>query len=258
MFDSQSTNAVTSPDPMPWAAMTHPGKERDQNQDAFIVEPDCPLFLVADGMGGHRGGDLASEIVIQDLPVLIETKLAKIKNRNTRNLHRLLTKAVTEQNRQLHLEGHSESGYKDMGSTLVLALILNQNAYIAALGDSRIYRLRRQKLRQLTPDHSVVAELLEKGQIEPEQAENHDAQGQLTQYVGMPAPPEPFVRTIPLIRQDRLLLCTDGLTDMLDDTQLQHILQNEPEPLSACKAAIDAANAAGGHDNITAVIIDYQ
>jgi serine/threonine protein phosphatase PrpC len=144
-----------------------------------------------------------------------------------------------------------------MGATLVVALLRKGRAYIANLGDSRIYRFRSRRLVQLTKDHSVVSELLDKGKIKPEEAENHETQGEITHYVGMEDKAKPYIRSFQLKKGDRLLLCTDGLTDSIDDKAIAAILAQKQQCKEACQALVDAANDAGGHDNITGVIVDW-
>ena len=239
------------------SAATDPGKVREENQDAFIIEPEAGLFLVSDGMGGHRGGALAAKIVTDDLPALIETKLNKLKSRSLRAVRNMLKKTIAEQNRQLLMEGTSETGYKDMGTTLVLALLLDGRAYVANLGDSRIYLLRGGRLLQQTRDHSVVSTLIRQGRLDPQEAENHSAQGLITHYVGMDEEARPYVRTFLLKKSDRLLLCTDGLTDMVSDSDIAATLTSHTDPQAACRSLISAANRAGGHDNVTALIVDW-
>jgi serine/threonine protein phosphatase PrpC len=245
------------PHPFRWGAATHIGKAREENQDTFFTDPETGVFLVSDGMGGHRGGALASRIVIEDLPVMIETGLDRLRVGTTRAIRSLLRKSIPEQSRQLHLEGTSESGFKDMGATVVVALLRNSRCFVANLGDSRAYRLRKGRFSQLTRDHSVVGELLERGRIDPEEAENHAARGEITRYVGMEEKAHPHIRSFALRKDDRLLLCTDGLTDMVDEKTIAAILRKQGDPDPACEALIGAANNAGGHDNITVVIIDW-
>ena len=139
---------------------------------------------------------------------------------------------------------------------LVKALLGN-TITIANVGDSRAYRLRKGRFAQLTRDHSVVSELIEKGHIEPEEALDHEASGQLPHYVGMETKARSHVRSFDLKKADRILLCTDGLTDMLADKKIAAILKAETDPQAACKSLVAAANEGGGHDNITALIIDW-
>jgi len=240
-----------------WAAETHVGKERQDNQDSFFADPEPALFLVSDGMGGHQGGAIASGIVAEDLPVMIENALDRLKVGTPRTIRSLLKKLIAEQNKQLQLEGTSETGFRDMGATLVIVLLRKNRCFVANIGDSRAYRMRKGRMVQLTRDHSVVSELIEKGRIEPEEAANHHARGQITRYIGMEEKARSHVRSFALKKADRLLLCTDGLTDMVDDAKIAAILTAETDPQVACKSLVAAANKAGGHDNVTAMIIDW-
>ncbi len=240
-----------------WGAASDVGRVRKENEDAFVIEPDLGLFLISDGMGGHLGGALASKMVADDLPPMIEVGLDKLKGLSPRAVRTFLGKTIGRQNRQLRMEGISESGYKGMGATVAMVLLKSKRAYIANVGDSRIYRFRNNRIAQINRDHSVVAELLEAGRIEPEEAENHHAQGQITQYMGMDERAEPYVRSFALKKEDRLLLCSDGLTDMLPNRRIAQILRSKSEPQAACEALIESANAAGGHDNVTVVVVDW-
>ena len=240
-----------------WGAETHTGKVRQENQDNFFADSEVGLFLVSDGMGGHFGGALASGIIAEDLPVMIENDLDRLRVGTSRTIRSLLKKAIAEQSRQLQLEGTSETGFRDMGATLVIALLRNDRCFIANIGDSRAYRLRRGRLAQLTHDHSVVSELIEKGRIEPEEALDHAASGQLTRYIGMEEKAPSHVRSFGLKEADRILLCTDGLTDMVDDRNIAAILKTENDPQTTCQSLVAAANRAGGHDNVTTLIIDW-
>ena len=240
-----------------WAAKTHVGKVRQENEDSYFADPEPGIFLVSDGMGGHRGGALASGIVVEDLPVMIENALDKLRVGTPRTVKSILEKAIAEQSKQLQLEGTSETGYKDMGATLVVALLRRGRCFVANIGDSRAYRLRKGRLEQLTRDHSVISELIEKGHIEPEEAADHEAQGVITRYVGMEEKAHPHVHSFALKESDRILLCTDGLTDMVPDDAIAKILMTQTDPQKACMSLIVSANNAGGHDNITALLIDW-
>lgn len=240
-----------------WGAETHVGMERQENQDSFFADPEPALFLVSDGMGGHRGGALASGIVAEDLPVMIENALDRLKIGTTKTIRSLLKRMIAEQSKQVQLEGTSETGFKDMGATLVIALLRKGRCFVANIGDSRAYRLRKGRMSQLTRDHSVVSELIEKGHIEPEEAASHDARGEITSYIGMDEKAHSHVRSFTLKKGDRILLCTDGLTDMVADKDIAVILMTETDPQTACGSLVTAANEAGGHDNVTSMVIDW-
>lgn len=240
-----------------WAGATDKGRERQENEDAFFVDAEVGLFLVSDGMGGHRGGDLASKIVSEDMPVAIEASLEKMRSESIDSIRRMFRKIITTQSSDLWLEGISENGYKDMGATVVVVLIRGGRVYVAGLGDSRAYLFREGKLRQVTKDHSVVSELIEEGYIQPDEAAGHETTGQLTSYIGMCGKAEPCVRTFVPRQGDKLLLCTDGLTDMVDDESIGEVLRKDQSCPDACKELIDKANKSGGDDNITVVVVEY-
>jgi len=253
--DSQNTSA--SEHPFRWAVLTDKGKVREQNEDTFFVDHELALFLISDGMGGHRGGALASKIVAEDLPVMIENGLNELRSSSPRAVRALFRKVIVRQSRELRMEGASESGYKDMGATLVAALLKHNRCFIANIGDSRGYLFRDGRLIQRTRDHSVISSLLREGKISPEESQNHAAYGQITHYIGMDEEATPYVRTFALKQNDRLLLCTDGLTDLVTDAKITEVLSNCPDPHTAARLLVQTANAAGGYDNITVIIIDW-
>jgi len=241
-----------------WAVRSDTGKVRAANEDAWHIEPETGLFIVADGMGGHRGGEVASSFVVNDLSVSIDAGFHRLRSTSPRAIRALIKRSVRHLNEQVRMEGDSEAGFRDMGATVVLVLIHAGRATLANVGDSRLYRLREGTLMQLTRDHSVVEELIQAGKLKPEEADNHPAGGMITQYMGMTMPAQPFIRSFNLTTGDRLLLCTDGLTDMLADEQIRNILLDTSDSDSAVEMLIEQANAAGGVDNITAVLIDYR
>ncbi|MBN1126799.1 MAG: serine/threonine-protein phosphatase [Sedimentisphaerales bacterium] len=243
---------------MTWGACSDRGLCRQANEDAFFIVPELGLFLVSDGMGGHQGGALASRIVAEDLPVMIEANLHTSRSSDPRIVRRIFSRAIAEQSKQLRLEGTFGSGYREMGATLVLLMIQNGRAYVGNLGDSRVYRLRKGSFLQISRDHSVVAQLIEQGHIAPCEAENHEAQGQITHYVGMEEEAKPHIRSFQCKPKDRFLLCTDGLTDMLDNKAIEAILRESKAPQETADRLVAGANEAGGHDNITVIVVDYK
>jgi len=244
--------------PFHWGAISDTGQVREENQDTHLVDPELGLFLVSDGMGGHRAGALASKIVAEVLPVMIADRLKKLKTRSTRAIRNMLRKAILELSKHLRTESSNQTGFKGMGATLVMALLHEGHCFIANMGDSRAYRFRNGGLSQLSEDHSVVGLLLRAGEITSEQAKDHATRGQLSRYIGMLDEVYPYLRTISSKEQDRILLCSDGLTGVVDDKEIATILRSEADPQATCQALIDAANAIGGPDNITVVIIDWH
>ena len=250
-------NGVSLQIPLRCGAASDIGKIRDENQDAYLVEPDLALFLVSDGMGGHQGGAVASQIVAEFLPTMIKERLKKLRSFSTKAIRSMLKKTISELNRHTLIESASATGFRGMGATVVMALLMDERAYIANVGDSRLYRLRKGRLLQLTEEHSVVCELLQEGEIKPAESENHPERDRLTRCIGIDDEAKPYVRTIALKGGNRLLLCSDGLTDVIDDKSIAAMLKSEANPQAACEALVGAANAAGGYDNVTVVIVDW-
>lgn len=251
------------------AGLTEVGKVRPQNQDRFVFALEDGLFIVSDGMGGQQAGELASRAVVEVLPRLVKRHLAEVGSGGPREVEIALRDAVLALSQQLRDETVHEDGLSGMGATVVLAVIrdcsspstrtaatVDRLAHIAHMGDSRAYLSRAGELEQLTDDHSIIGILLRNGEITLEEAEGHPAKGQLSRYVGMTGEVYPDVRTVAIQEGDRLLLCTDGLTGMLPSEVIAALLAKRPTPQTACDALVGAANAAGGEDNITAVVID--
>ncbi|MDH4203430.1 MAG: Stp1/IreP family PP2C-type Ser/Thr phosphatase [Phycisphaerae bacterium] len=255
--DIQNNPQVYTGLPFTWGALTDVGLCREQNEDAFLIEPEAGLFLVSDGMGGHPGGEVASDFVAENLSVRIETGLHKMRFKSPRAVRRLLKKAVSFHSRELYHEGQSESAPAGMGATVVLCLLLDGRCCVVNVGDSRLYRLRKNRFTQISHDHSYVNELIQRGKLDPDHAADHPDSAVITQYVGMEKKTRPHIRSFKLHPGDRLLLCTDGLTDMLGNAAIKSILLEIGDPQQVVQTLIDKANHAGGHDNITALLIDW-
>lgn len=234
------------------------GQVREYNEDACHVNMDRGLFIVSDGMGGAHAGALASEIVVKILPQMIEERITMLQKSTSRKIRLLLSNAIIELSQRLSQESRDQIGLKGMGATVVLALIKRRLAYIAHMGDSRAYLFRDDQLKQLTEDHSIMGILLRHGDITPEEAMEHPAKGRLSRYVGMEGKVYPDVKSVAIKKEDRLLLCSDGLSGMLNDRNITELLVMHPDPHGACKALVDAANAAGGKDNITVVVVAWK
>jgi PPM family protein phosphatase len=238
-----------------YAGLTDPGRVRQSNEDNWTAIPEQGLFIVADGMGGQFAGALASKAVVETLPGLIKQHFEKMDNLPKGRAKRWMAKAIAKLSSQIRYQTQNEPGLEGMGSTVVCALVRGDQVLIAHMGDSRAYRLRAGRLKQLTKDHSLVELLISSGDIKPEQAATHPARNRLTRNVGMDGEPLPQTRLLKLKFRDVLLLCTDGLTGMLTDQQIQSIL-NKSAPLeSICQQLVDAANQAGGTDNVTALLL---
>ena len=198
---------------------------------------------------------MVSEIVVKTLPALLKKKMPLIKELTDPNASQQLLTAIAELSNSVQREAMDVPGLAGMGATVVLALIQDYHDLIGHMGDSRAYLLRAESLRQLTKDHSIVQLLMDQGEITLEEALQHPARGRLTRAVGMDGTSLPEAHSIALRTGDKLLLCTDGLTEMLKDEQILSILNNHHLPEKICRELIATAYKAGGKDNITAVVL---
>ena len=237
-----TTGAVDRGGPR-YAAATDVGLVRSNNEDAFLTAP--PLFAVADGMGGHRAGEVASAGAIRTLQ--------KEAGHDTDSL----VAAVQSANRVVHAEAAANPDLSGMGTTITAMMTTHDSAQIVHVGDSRAYLLRDGRLRRLTQDHTVVDRLAREGKIPAAEVDRHPQRSVLERALGVGPEVDVDVQLLDVRPGDRLLLCTDGLTSMLDDDEIREILLTESDPQTAAQALIDAALAAGGKDNVTAVIVDF-
>jgi serine/threonine protein phosphatase PrpC len=217
------------------------GRVRERNEDSILVDP--PLFVVADGMGGHRGGQVASRVALETIEKLAAGGRGSLPD-HVRGANRAVWDRSVEDER---LSG--------MGTTLTAARVDGATALIAHVGDSRAYLLRDGVLRQLTADHTLVARMVESGEITEAEADVHPHKNVLTRALGTDEQVEVDEDTIALQDGDRLLLCSDGLTGMVTEDQIQAILENSDQPQQAADRLVKAANRAGGIDNISVVVI---
>ncbi len=247
-----------------YAGLTDTGRVREKNEDAWTAVPEMGLFIVSDGMGGHFAGDLASRIVVEALPKLLKRQLAATdsvprKERDDERIEQCITHAISELSMDLCAKAEDEPGLDGMGATVVLAFLRGTTAHIVHLGDSRAYVLRNRVLQQLTRDHSLVQLLIDNNEMQAEDAGTHPARGQLTRHVGMPGEPLPEAIALTLHAGDRLLLCSDGLTRMLEDAEVcVLLLDRERSQQAVCEQLVSAANRVGGEDNITVLLVDIM
>lgn len=221
-------------------ARTDVGRVREGNEDSYMVHE--PLFAVADGMGGHQGGEVASKLALDTL--LKATDGAA------------LVQAVQDANRAVFERAGSDPALAGMGTTLTAFLADRDTLRLAHVGDSRAYLLRDGDLQRITTDHTVVEGLVEKGELTPHEASIHPQRSILTRAVGVEGEVQVDQGSIDVRPGDRLLLCSDGLTGMVDDENIHRILEERRDPQAAADALVEAANEAGGQDNVTAVVID--
>lgn len=240
---------------------TDPGRIRANNEDAYLLDDRLRLFAVADGVGGAEGGEVASRIAVETLgeamPDLLgdrdRTPPAGRPSGEGAELTALRS-AVSFAHRNIRAAVGKQTGLAGMGTTLTALLLANKRAYVAHIGDSRAYHLRAGELTQITNDHSVVAEQVRAGRLTAGEAKTSPYRHVITRALGIAedAVPELAERTVQ--KNDSFLLCTDGLTEMVDDAEISAILSNTA-PRDAVKKLIDAANSRGGVDNITVVVV---
>lgn len=237
-------------------AATDVGLVRQVNEDALLAAP--PVFMVADGMGGHDGGDVASAIVVEEFARLAE---AGYDPRNAVEAVRTALGASQDRIREYsEQQGHRGAARRrHAGTTAVVAVLADDDGpmwLLANLGDSRIYRFAGGVLEQVSVDHSLVQELVDSGRLDPAEAATHPKRNVITRALGDPGGSEADFFVLPLAAADRLLLCSDGVTGMLADEEVAAVLAEAADPQDAADRLVAAAVAAGGEDNATAVVID--
>ena len=240
------------------AGGTDVGCVRKRNEDACFVDAENGIFIVADGVGGHGGGDKAALMATTLFPEIIRHRIAELPELRPSDdpaIASLLGDSLHELSHRIREAGASRLEYKNMGATVVVALLTAHHAHIAHMGDSRAYLLRDGSLQRLTEDHSIVALLVRQGEITVQEAEHHPAKGRLSRYLGMEADVPASTQTIEIHPGDRLLLCSDGLWGMLPDAQLKAILVEGNDPEAACLRLIAAGKQAGGLDNLTVSLV---
>ncbi|MCI0576921.1 MAG: protein phosphatase 2C domain-containing protein [Chloroflexi bacterium] len=217
------------------------------------------LFILSDGMGGHRAGDVAARRVVERLPAALEEEIGGLLDKGQapagEAIRQAMQRATAQVSAQIYAEGCQDPERYGMGATVVLALLLGRQAHILHLGDSRAYLWRGGRLRQLTEDHTVGAMLLQLNQVTVEDVATKGPLQRLLRCMGMAGDAKADVYTVALKAGDRLLLCSDGLNKMVEEGEIGAIVGREAAPERACRELIAAANAAGGQDNISAIVV---
>lgn len=232
-----------------WAAVTHRGMRRELNQDAVLA--DYPLFIVADGMGGHLGGEIASASAVDRLGALVRD--GRI---NPKSIEKALSRAVKD------IIAHPEATDDGTGTTVTgifLETTGTEPTWVTLnIGDSRVYLLRDGTLAQVTTDHSVVQELVASGRLSPEEAENHPYGNVITRAVGPSESVHPDYIRLDVLDGDRFVICSDGLTKELTDFGIRHFLLENADPQVAIEQMMQACLDNGGRDNISIVVVDVR
>jgi serine/threonine protein phosphatase PrpC len=232
--------------PVRTAVLTDTGRKRRHNEDAFVVEP--PLFAVADGMGGAQAGELASSLAAAAL---------KDSQEPGEGGEERVNELIQQANRRVYERQSQDAAASGMGTTMTVALVEDGRVAIGHVGDSRAYLIRNGALEQLTEDHSLVAELVRSGKLSPEEAEGHPQRSVITRALGTDPDVDVDTFSVETRPGDLFLICSDGLTTMVDDeTILAEVARNRDDLKSAAKALVRAANKGGGEDNITVVFFE--
>lgn len=243
------------------AGLTDIGKVRSINQDSFQIVEDKHIFIVADGMGGHAAGDQASRIAVKTILEILSAYEftaeagAPDDAENGMSVEELIRYALQEANEQILLASLSNQHLQGMGTTAIVAVENRGSLFVGHIGDSRTYLVRNQQLSQITEDHSVVQQLVKAGAISEEEAQVHPYKNVITRCLGMQANVEPDTMELVLQPGDRILMCSDGLSNMVSNPLMQQVVNENPDPLPACEKFIMLANENGGTDNITVVLL---
>lgn len=231
-------------------AKTDIGKARETNQDCYYIpisEEELKLYIIADGMGGYAGGEVASNLAVFTIKKHIE------ENIEGEDPVEVIKEAVKEANNVIYEKARNSEELEEMGTTLDLCLIYNNKIYIGHIGDSRVYKISNRKLEQITTDHSYVQKLLKEGTITEEEAENHPKKHMIMKALGGKEQEEPDIIIETLEKDEIIIMCTDGLSNMVSNEEILKIVQENPE--NAHEVLVNKANENGGMDNITLIII---
>ncbi len=233
--------------------LTDVGRQRSRNEDSFAIVPDRRLYLVADGMGGHGNGHIASRIVVEEVSTFMRLGTADHRDPEAATAH--LRDAVDAAQAKLRSAVRADESLVGMGTTLVSVLLVGELAVVAHVGDSRAYRWRSGRLERLTRDHSWVDEQVAAGYLSEEQARTHPLKSVVTRALSGENGVEVEARVLDLREGDRYLICSDGLSNMLSDAEIERQLECGEALEGTCRALVEEANARGGLDNITVVLL---
>jgi PPM family protein phosphatase len=244
------------------AGLTDVGMKRTGNEDSFALCEDLGLYLVADGMGGHAAGEVASGTAVQVITDYVRGTLEEMPPRESEQRcepetwHKILVTGVQLANETICGLASENATYEGMGTTLSGAILNGSRVFVVHVGDSRVYLLRAGELRQLTTDHSWVNEQLQRNIITPEEARTHRWRNVITRALGHKVDLEVDSIVEDVVQGDCLLLCSDGLTGMVDEETIRKtLLDMSDNPKAACRRLVDLANDAGGFDNVTLIVV---
>jgi protein phosphatase len=234
--------------------ITDTGKVRANNEDAFWINQNKDFFVVADGMGGHKAGEVASGKTIELLQTIVTSDVLESTNGEGNKIKNLFNRSLSNISTKIVRMGKENPDYSGMGCTVALAYLHMNVIHAAHVGDARIYVCNKAEIKQLGYDHSYVAEAVKLGKMTSEEARLSNNKNKITMAIGSPHPIEPEYNQQELKPGDRILLCSDGLWDMMLDTEIHEIMMASDHAKTICENLVSAANNAGGLDNITVVV----
>lgn len=240
---------------MRYGATSDRGMMRENNEDCYniVVRDGSPMFafIIADGMGGHNSGEIASSLAVEVVSRQINEYSGEFTDDEAAS--DALRKIIHKANLEVFSSSNDKNDNYGMGTTLTIAVVNNDKIYIGHVGDSRMYVLRNGEMSRLTTDHSLIEELLQNGSITKEEADNHPRRNVITRAVGCFKDIDVDIYVYDMKPEDAYILCTDGLTNMLSEKEIMNIVDGCDAPQTACDELVRAANEKGGEDNITAI-----
>lgn len=238
------------------SGLTSPGK-RHTNEDSFGVYPELGMALVSDGLGGHNAGHIASEIVIRRLPDMLLESLSRVDPSDFPTIKAGIIDTVVKLSQEIYEQGQTRPACMGMGATLVMMLAVEGGLLITWMGDSRAYLMQSGHLQLVTDDHSLSSILISQGVITREQVRTHPSRGRLSRYLGMSDEVYPDIEMVRISPRDRVLLCSDGLSDELDDATISEFLSRPGDPEALGAELVSAVEKKGANDNVTAVVAQW-
>jgi protein phosphatase len=243
-----------------YALKTHAGQVRPLNEDAVGADPDSGLFILADGLGGYNAGEIASTMAVSTLLAELPADLEAARHgTDAFDPQAVLRDRLIAMNSTIFRAALNSSAFEGMATTIVVAWLLGDRLWVAHTGDSRLYRLRGGQLEQLTRDHSFSQELLDAGMVTEEEARLLPAKNLVTRALGASAEVDPEVRDYPLQPGDIVMMCSDGLTEMISYAEIaEQLLAAKGDVQESARRLVDMANEAGGRDNVSVVVVGVQ
>jgi protein phosphatase len=240
-----------------FALKTHPGLVRPLNEDAIGADPSCGLFVLADGLGGYNAGEVASVMAISSVLERLASAIDKFdEDEGAFTPDEAIYDTVTDINASIYNAALNSTAFEGMATTLVIGWFLGGRLWVAHTGDSRLYRYRDSMLEQLTRDHSFSQELLDAGMVTEEEARSLPAKNLVTRALGAGADIEPEIHNVDVLADDIILLCSDGLTEMVGSYEIEGLLSiNEEDMHETARRLVDLANESGGRDNISVIVV---